>query len=59
MPEAITNTSPLLYLYRIDQLDWLPRLFHSIWTPTAVVEELSEGRQRGYEVPDPENYAWL
>ena len=59
MPEAITNTSPLLYLYRIDRLEWLPRLFSSIWTPNAVVEELREGRQRGYEVPDPGNYAWL
>ena len=59
MPEVITNTSPLLYLYRIERLDWLPRLFHSIWTPGAVVEELREGRQRGYEVPDPTDYAWL
>ena len=27
MPEAISNTSPLLYLYRIEALNWLPELF--------------------------------
>lgn len=30
MPEAISNTSPLLYLYRINALDWLPELFSEI-----------------------------
>ena len=27
MPEAVTNTSPLVYLHRIRVLDWLPKLF--------------------------------
>ena len=27
MPEAISNTSPLLYLYRIGAMDWLPKMF--------------------------------
>ena len=30
MPEAISNTSPLLYLYRIDVLQWLPELFDEV-----------------------------
>ena len=59
MPEAITNSSPLLYLHRIDKLDWLPGLFSSIWTPSAVAAELAEGRVRGYDVPDPVQHAWL
>jgi predicted nucleic acid-binding protein len=59
MPEAISNTSPLLYLYRIGGLGWLPRLFSQIWIPNAVVNELREGRQRGYDVPDPHSYEWL
>lgn len=46
MPEAISNTSPLLYLYRIETLDWLPELFTQIWTPMAVVHELQEGRRK-------------
>jgi hypothetical protein len=27
MPDAISNTSPLLYLHRIGAINWLPRLF--------------------------------
>jgi len=59
MPEAISNTSPLLYLYRINALDWLPELFSEIWIPNAVVLELGEGKQRGYDVPVLSAYAWL
>ena len=59
MAEAISNISPLLYLYRIDALEWLPGLFDEIWVPGAVVEELAEGRRRGYDVPDPDDFAWI
>ena len=59
MPKAITNTSPLLYLYRADRIEWLPQLFSEIWTPSAVVEELKEGQKRGYDVPFSQNYDWL
>ena len=59
MPEAVSNTSPLLYLYRIRALDWLPRLFSEICMPNVVVHELREGRQRGYKVLNPNDYAWL
>lgn len=59
MPNAITNTSPLLYLYRADVIEWLPQMFEEIWTPKAVVEELKEGQRKGYDVPTPEDYAWL
>jgi hypothetical protein len=53
--EAISNTSPLLYLYRGGVLDWLPLLFSEIWIPNAVVLELKEGQHRGYDVPNPVN----
>ena len=59
MPDAISNTSPLLYLYRMGVLDWLPALFTEIWTPNAVIQELHTGRQRGYDVPDLTSYPWL
>ncbi len=59
MPGAISNTSPLLYLYRIGTLEWLPRIFPSVWAPSAVVAELDEGRNNGYHVPDPRDYGWL
>jgi len=44
MPKAISNTSPLLYLYRAGVLGWLPELFSETWIPNAVVHELEEGR---------------
>lgn len=59
MPDAITNTSPLLYLHRIHSVDWLPLLFSDIWVPNAVVSELNEGRRRGYDVLDVADYSWL
>jgi predicted nucleic acid-binding protein len=59
MPDAICNTSPLLYLYRIGALDWLQRLFGEVWIPNAVASELDRGRQKGYDVPDLEDCDWL
>lgn len=59
MPEVISNTSPLLYLYRGGVLEWLPQLFSEIWVPSAVVLELQEGRRRGYDVPNPSDHTWL
>ena len=59
MPEVISNTSPLLYLYRIGVLEWLPTLCSDIWIPPAVVRELQEGQEKGYDVPMPRAYAWL
>jgi predicted nucleic acid-binding protein len=59
MPKAISNTSPLLYLYRIGGMDWLPKLFDEIWTPEAVRNELQAGQSKGYDVPNPDEYSWL
>ena len=59
MPKAISNTSPLLYLYRVQAIEWLPRLFDEVWTPEAVKSELLAGRSKGYDVPNPDDYAWL
>ena len=59
MAEIITNTSPLLYLYRVQAIDLLPILFGGAWTPSAVVQELRTGREKGYDVPDLSAYSWL
>lgn len=56
MPAVISNTFPLLYLYRIGVLEWLPTLCSDIWILQAVVRELQEGQQRGYDVPMPGAY---
>jgi len=59
MPNAISNTSPLLYLHRIKALKLLPDLFGEVWIPGAVVFELQEGRLKGYDVPNPADYGWI
>lgn len=59
MLKAISNTSPLLYLYRIGGIEWLPQLFDEVWTPEAVKNELQAGRSKGYDVPNPDDYPWL
>jgi predicted nucleic acid-binding protein len=59
MPEAITNTSPLVYLHRIGALGWLPGLFPGIATAKAVIEELNEGIRKGYDVPRGDQIPWL
>jgi predicted nucleic acid-binding protein len=59
MPDAISDTSPLLYLYRVGALDWLQHLFGETWIPDAVASELEQGRQKGYNVPDLDEYNWI
>ena len=59
MLKAISNTSPLLYLYRIGGIEWLPKMFDEVWTPEAVRSELQAGRTKGYDVPNPDDYPWL
>lgn len=59
MLKAVSNTSPLLYLYRIGGIEWIPQLFDEVWTPEAVRNELQAGRSKGYDVPNPDDYSWL
>lgn len=59
MLKAISNTSPLLYLYRIGGIEWLAKLFDEVWMPEAVKNELKTGKIKGYDVPNPEDYSWL
>jgi len=59
MPKIISNTSPILYLYRIEVMDMLPNLFDEIWIPEAVKSELLAGRSKGYNVPNPSEFNWL
>lgn len=59
MFKVVSNTSPFLYLYRIDAFELLPELFEEIATTQAALAELEEGRKRGYDVPALKNYNWL
>ncbi|HWU90525.1 MAG TPA: DUF3368 domain-containing protein [Kofleriaceae bacterium] len=59
MADAISNTTPLLYLHRIGALRWLADLYQSVWTPGAVVRELQEGQRKGHDVPTLTDHDWL
>ena len=59
MPDVICNTSPLQYLHQIRHLELLPKLTSRIVVPTAVADELAEGRRRGLDLPIPEELAWV
>ncbi len=59
MPEpamVISNTSPLLYLYRIGELDLLKRMYDRISVARQVVEELAAGVDNVLPV---ESYDWV
>jgi len=53
MSLTICNTSPLLYLNLIGQLDLLQLLYHELVVPLAVETELQIGGQQGITVPHP------
>ncbi len=61
MPERVTicNTSPLLYLHMVGQLELLPQLYGQVLIPPAVQAELEAGAQRGVNVPVVEALPWL
>jgi predicted nucleic acid-binding protein len=61
MPEEVVvcNTSPLLYLHQVQQIDLLARLYGKVLIPPAVQTELQAGGARGVSVPDLGRLSWL
>jgi hypothetical protein len=59
MPEVITDTSPIQYLYQIAQLDLLPTLYGQIRMPQAVADELTQGLAQDISLPDPNSLSWI
>jgi predicted nucleic acid-binding protein len=59
VPDVISNSSPLQYLYQADVLDLLPALFGQVCVPEAVVAELEEGRRRSVPLPTLADLSWL
>ncbi len=51
MPDVISDTSPIQYLYQVELLDLLFRLYKEITIPQAVETELAEGREHGVRLP--------
>lgn len=59
MPEVIADTSPIQYLFQLDLLELLPRLYGGILVPTAVQEELERGRTLGVHLPTVAGLPWV
>jgi len=61
MPEGVVvcNTSPLLYLHQVQQIELLARLYGRVLIPPAVRDELKVGERRGVSVPDLSRLPWL
>jgi predicted nucleic acid-binding protein len=59
MPEIISNTSPIQYLFQLGLLDLLPRLYGRVLVPPAVRDELDRGRMLGVDLPDLSDLEWI
>lgn len=59
MPNLISNTSPIQYLYQTELLDLLPMLYGEVILPQAVVNELAEGGRLGVSLPDLTVLPWV
>jgi predicted nucleic acid-binding protein len=53
------DTTVLLYLGRIGQIDLLPALFDPVWVPEAVTLELDMGRLLRRDTVDPRDLPWV
>jgi predicted nucleic acid-binding protein len=58
-PRIVSDTSPLLYLGRIGQLELLPQLFSEVYVPEQVALELDAGRLIRGDTPDPRQIPWV
>jgi len=59
MNRVSCSASPIVFLYRIGALEWLPQLFDEIWMPSVVLDDLLQARFIGYDVPSPFNLSWV
>ncbi|MGB8212963.1 MAG: DUF3368 domain-containing protein [Anaerolineales bacterium] len=59
MTRATCSISPIVFLYRIGALQWLPELFDEIWMPSVVMDDLLQARFVGYDIPSPFDLPWV
>jgi hypothetical protein len=55
---VVCDTTVLLYLARIEQIELLPSLFASIYVPEPVITELDMGRLLRRDTVDPRELDW-
>jgi predicted nucleic acid-binding protein len=49
---AVSDTSPIQYLYQLGQIHLLPRFYTEVIIPPAVEQEVAVGRSAGVNLPD-------
>lgn len=59
MPNVILDTSPIQYLYQIEQLDLIPKLYHQAIITHSVLKELTDGMLLGITLPNITNLSWI
>jgi len=59
LPDVISNTSPIQYLHQLQLLHIFSTLAGRVIIPPAVVEELSQGRTSGINLPDVNVLKWI
>jgi hypothetical protein len=59
LADAISDTSPLQYLFQAGVLDLLPHLFGTVLVPPAVADELRAGRDLGVSLPEIDGLNWV
>jgi hypothetical protein len=59
MRKVICSMSPLLYLHRLNALEFLPKLFDEVWVPSDVLEEFQRALFIGLDVPHLFDYDWI
>lgn len=59
MPEVISDTSPLQYLYQTGLLHLLPAMYDTVTVPAAVVSEIEKGIELGIALPRVREFPWI
>ncbi len=59
MRDVICDTSPIQYLYQLEQLHIIPKLANQVFIPSAVVEEIKIGHSLGVNLPKLEELEWV
>jgi predicted nucleic acid-binding protein len=59
MPALVCNTSPLLYLGRINHVHLISALFAPVYVPEPVIVELDAGRLLRPDTIDPRTLDWV
>lgn len=48
MPKVVSNTTPIISLLKLNQLDLLRRLYQQIQIPYAVYHEVEAGKSKAF-----------